>query len=94
MINYHHLSKQALLCRCSRTPSILYLLKPPVLHAPFSPLGNLVMHMYDERGMLFPDQDFADLFPIQGPPAEAPARLALVTLLQFGYPRGEGLTDR
>ncbi len=54
------------------------------------PAGNLVMRMYDELGMLFCDRDFADLFPIQGQPAEAPVRLALVTLLQFW----EGLTDR
>jgi transposase len=54
------------------------------------PKGNLVMRLYDELGMLFHDQDFADLFPIQGQPAEGPTRLALVTLLQFM----EGLTDR
>jgi transposase len=48
------------------------------------------MRMYDELDMLFRDADFADLFPIQGQPAEAPVRLALVTLLQFW----EGLTDR
>ena len=54
------------------------------------PAGNLVMRMYDELGMLVGDADFADLFPSQGQPAEAPARLALVTLLQFW----EGLTDR
>ena len=54
------------------------------------PDGNLVMQMYDELGMLFRDADFADLFPIEGQPAEAPARLALITLLQFW----EGLTDR
>jgi hypothetical protein len=40
--------------------------------------------------MLFRDADFTDLFPAEGQPAEAPARLALVTLLQFW----EGLTDR
>src|SRR5258708_33294531 len=54
------------------------------------PKGNLVMRLYDELGMLVQDQEFADLFPIQGQPAEAPTRLALVTLLQFM----EGLTDR
>jgi transposase len=54
------------------------------------PAGNLVMRMYDELEMLVGDADFADLFPSQGQPAEAPARLALVTLLQFW----EGLTDR
>ncbi len=54
------------------------------------PDGNLVMHLYDELGLLFHDRDFADLFPVQGQPAEAPLRLAWVTLLQFM----EGLTDR
>jgi transposase len=54
------------------------------------PTGNLVMRMYDELGMLVRDADFADLFPPQGQPAAAPARLALITLLQFW----EGLTDR
>jgi transposase len=54
------------------------------------PKGNLVMRLYDELGMLFHDSDFADLFPREGQPAEAPVRLALATLLQFM----EGLTDR
>jgi transposase len=54
------------------------------------PTGNLIMRMYDELNMLLGDSDFADLFPKEGQPAEAPARLALVTLLQFW----EGLTDR
>jgi hypothetical protein len=54
------------------------------------PDGNLIMQMYDQLGMLFRDADFSDLFPAEGQPAEAPARLALVTLLQFW----EGLTDR
>ena len=54
------------------------------------PSGNLVLQIYDQLDMLFRDADFADLFPHQGQPAEAPVRLALVTLLQFW----EGLTDR
>lgn len=54
------------------------------------PQANLVMRMYDELGMIFDDSEFADLFPVQGQPAEAPARLGLVTILQFM----EGLTDR
>jgi transposase len=54
------------------------------------PSGNLVMRLYGDLGMLFHDHDFADLFPVQGQPAEAPDWLALVTLLQFR----EGLTDR
>ncbi len=54
------------------------------------PTGNLVMKIYDDLNMLFKDADFADLFPVQGQPAESPLRLALVILLQFL----EGLTDR
>jgi transposase len=54
------------------------------------PEANLVMRIYDELDMIFHDRDFADLFPFQGQPAQAPARLALLTLLQFM----EGLTDR
>ena len=47
------------------------------------PTGNLVMRFRDELGSIIRDSDFADLFPTRGQPAEAPARLALVTLLQF-----------
>jgi transposase len=39
---------------------------------------------------VFDDHRFAPLFPSKGQPAEAPWRLALVTLLQFA----EGLSDR
>ncbi len=46
--------------------------------------------MRDEMGVFYRDQDFADLFSRRGQPAEAPWRLALVTLMQFT----EGLTDR
>src|SRR5437868_9235409 len=54
------------------------------------PKGNLYMKMRDELGVLFADPQFADLFPPQGQPAEAPWRLALVTILQFA----ENLPDR
>ncbi|MBV9035350.1 MAG: IS1182 family transposase [Acidobacteriaceae bacterium] len=54
------------------------------------PKGCLPMHMADALGPLFEDQQFAALFPKRGQPAEAPARLALATLLQFA----EGLSDR
>lgn len=76
----------------SLQPQVFYLVPEEtarVARAIF-PTGNLVMRMYDELGMLFQDLDFAGLFPPQGQPAEAPTRLALVTLLQFM----EGLTDR
>lgn len=52
--------------------------------------GNPYMNLRDEFGTFFEDQDFADLFPNWGQPAEVPWRLALVTLVQFA----ENLTDR
>lgn len=54
------------------------------------PKGNAVMTIRDELGSLFEDVDFAALYPPMGQPAESPARLALVTILQFM----ENLTDR
>ncbi len=54
------------------------------------PKGNLFLQMRDELGTLYTDEDFVDLFPSRGQPAEAPWRLALVTLMQYA----EGLTDR
>ena len=44
------------------------------------PRGNLYLLMRDERGPLFTDDAFATLFPTRGHPAEAPWRLALVTI--------------
>jgi transposase len=54
------------------------------------PEGNVWMQMRDELGTLCEDEDFQDLFPSRGQPAEVPWRLALVTLMQYA----EGLTDR
>lgn len=54
------------------------------------PKGNLYLQMHDEVGALFSDAQFAALFPRRGQPAEAPWRLALVTIFQFI----EGLSDR
>lgn len=54
------------------------------------PEGNTLMRMLDVLCLAMADEDFADLFPVRGQPAQSPARLALVTLLQFM----EGLTDR
>ena len=54
------------------------------------PKGNAVMKIRDELGPLFEDDEFAALYPTLGQPAESPARLALVTILQFM----ENLTDR
>ncbi len=54
------------------------------------PKGNPLMRMRDELGTIYEDHLFAALFPQRGQPAEAPWRLALVTVMQFA----EGLTDR
>ena len=44
------------------------------------PKGGRYMRLRDELGAVFDDTRFADLFPARGRPAEAPWRLALVTL--------------
>lgn len=54
------------------------------------PKGNAYMQMRDVLGVVYTDVDFAPLFATRGRPAEAPWRLALVTVLQFA----EGLSDR
>jgi transposase len=54
------------------------------------PKGNSYMQMRDVLGSIYTDEDFADLFPKEGQPAEAPWRLALITVLQFL----ENLSDR
>ena len=54
------------------------------------PKGSRYMRLRDELGAVFDDSRFAGLFPRRGRPAEAPWRLALVTLFQFA----EGLPDR
>ncbi len=54
------------------------------------PKGGRYMRLRDELGAVFDDTRFAGLFPTRGRPAEAPWRLALVTLFQFA----EGLPDR
>jgi transposase len=41
------------------------------------------MQMRDTLGSIYHDEQFADLFPSRGQPAEAPWRLALVTVFQF-----------
>jgi transposase len=54
------------------------------------PKGNTYMRMRDELGPIFTDEQFAALYASRGQPAESPARLALVTVMQFA----EGLSDR
>jgi transposase len=54
------------------------------------PKGHACLRLRDELGTIYTDERFAALFPSLGRPAEAPWRLALVTVLQFA----EGLPDR
>lgn len=54
------------------------------------PNGNAYLTLRDELGVIFHDEDFADLYPRRGQPALPPWRLALVTLVQFR----ENLSDR
>jgi transposase len=54
------------------------------------PHGNRYMQLRDTLGTIYADVQFADLYPTVGQPAEAPWRLALVTIMQFA----ENLTDR
>ena len=54
------------------------------------PRGNIYMQVADSLGTIYHDTQFAVLFPTRGQPADAPARLALATVLQFA----EGLSDR
>jgi transposase len=54
------------------------------------PHGTLCLQLAESLGALYTDGRFADLFPRRGQPAEAPGRLAWVTVLQFI----ENLSDR
>jgi len=54
------------------------------------PSGNIYLQLRDTLGTIYEDEQFADLFPPRGQPAEAPWRLALVCVMQFL----EGLSDR
>lgn len=55
-----------------------------------SPKGSAIMRLRDALGPIYQDEAFAALFKRRGRPAEAPWRLALVTVFQAM----ENLTDR
>lgn len=54
------------------------------------PNGNIYISLRQEFETIFQDQQFEEFYPERGQPAEAPWRLALVTLMQFM----ENLADR
>jgi transposase len=54
------------------------------------PKGNVYLQMREVLGTVYDDARFAALFATRGRPAEAPWRLALVTVMQLA----EGLSDR
>jgi transposase len=60
-----------------------------VAHAAF-PRGTNWMRLRDELGVVYEDATFRPLFATRGRPAEAPWRLALVSVMQFA----EHLSDR
>ena len=54
------------------------------------PKGTVAMHLRDELGPIYHDEDFLRLYPKWGQPSYSVWRLALITILQTL----EGLTDR
>lgn len=55
------------------------------------PQGNVYMKMSEQLGQIYSDSDFQSLYPVHcGQSALSPARLALITVMQFA----ENLTDR
>src|SRR5258708_39514425 len=54
------------------------------------PKGTLAMRLRDALGELYQDEQFEGLYPVEGQPAYAPWRLAVVTVLQYA----ENLTAR
>src|SRR3954453_8804201 len=60
-----------------------------IAHAAF-PKGTLCLRIADELGPLFRDDQFAALFSTRGQPADSPARLPHVSVLQYV----EGFSDR
>jgi transposase len=54
------------------------------------PKGNLYLTLRDNLGPVFEDEEFKDLYPTLGQPAESPGRLAIITLMQYL----EDLSDR
>lgn len=54
------------------------------------PKGNIYLQIRDTLGSIYIDEDFTDLFSVQGQPAQSPWQLALVCVMQYI----ENLSDR
>ena len=60
-----------------------------IAHSAF-PKGNVYIWLRDKLGIIYQDEDFADLYSSQGQPGISAGQLALVSIMQFL----EDLTDR
>jgi hypothetical protein len=69
-------------CRFTRPPEPVPEETARVADAAF-PAGTPYVLMRDHLAAIYQDSDFTHLFPARGKPAEAPWRLALVTIFQF-----------
>src|SRR5262245_29138531 len=93
LLTYNRRSREACTPYTTRTRRLLMSLAPqpipPVpeetarVARPGLPHGNVSLMMRDALGTLFTDDDVATLFPARGQPAEAPWRLALVTVMPY-----------
>ena len=70
------------MCLHPKSPSVVPADTASVTRLAF-PRRSPLLTLRDRLGPVFDDGRFAHLFPAKGQPAEAPWRLALVTLLQF-----------
>ncbi len=77
-------------CRSTRTPPNPSPRKRPGSPVPPFPPAAPTSGCAITSPRIYQDEDFAHLFPARGKPAEAPWRLALVTIFQFA----EDLSDR
>jgi transposase len=74
-------------------PQGYWKIPPETVRVASSALGkeNVYMTIYEQLGQLYQDRDFLKLYPACcGKLAFSPAKLALITLMQFA----EGLSDR
>jgi hypothetical protein len=86
---FHRLEKEKKMCLRPETIDLVPEETTRIARAAY-PKGNIYLQLRDTFGSIYQDEQFAELYPQRGQPAEAPWRLALVSVLQFR----EGLSDR